>query len=71
MQGCTNKRIVVQASPGIKQDLISKITRAKRVKSIAQVVEHLPSKHEAPSSNPSIVKENKDPASLTGFLEKP
>jgi hypothetical protein len=39
--------------PGKKQDPISKIANAKRLRGVAQVVEHLPSKHEASSSNPS------------------
>jgi hypothetical protein len=46
---------VVQAGLGKKQDLISKITRAKRAAGVAQVVECcLPSKCEALSSNPNI-----------------
>jgi hypothetical protein len=40
-------RMVVQIGPGIKQKPISKITKAKRTGGVAQVVEHLPSKHRA------------------------
>jgi hypothetical protein len=47
MWGSTNRRIMVQASLGIKTDLISKMTDTQRVGCMAQVVEHLPSKHEA------------------------
>jgi hypothetical protein len=35
--GSPNKRITVQASPGIKQDPISKITNAKTAVRVAQV----------------------------------
>jgi hypothetical protein len=45
-------KIMVQASPGIKQDPISKITTGKRAGSVIQVVEHLPSKHESLGSIP-------------------
>jgi hypothetical protein len=38
------------------QDSIPKITKAKRAGGMTQVVEHLPSKHKAPSSNPSTTK---------------
>jgi hypothetical protein len=48
-----------QASPGKKQDPISKITREKRTGGIAHTVEYLPSKHEALSSNHSIIKKKK------------
>jgi hypothetical protein len=44
-------RPAVQASLGKNQDLIFKITRAKRAGGIAQAVEHLPRKHETLSSN--------------------
>jgi hypothetical protein len=54
-----NRRIVVQAHLSKKQDLISKITRAKRSGGMAQVVEHLPSKCETLSSNPSTGKKKK------------
>jgi hypothetical protein len=39
MWGSTNRRIMVQHDPGIKQDLISKITNTKRAGGVAQVVE--------------------------------
>jgi hypothetical protein len=42
--GSTNRRIMVQAGIGIKQDPISKITDTK----MTQVVECLPTKHEGP-----------------------
>jgi hypothetical protein len=41
-----------------KQDPISKITRAKMVGGMAQVVQCLPSKYEALNSNPSTSKKN-------------
>jgi hypothetical protein len=41
---------VVQASLGIMQDPISKITIAKRAGGMAQVLKHLPSKFNAPVS---------------------
>jgi hypothetical protein len=47
---------VVQANLGKKQDPISKITRAKRVGGIAQVIEYLLSKQEALTSNSSTEK---------------
>jgi hypothetical protein len=52
-QGSTNKRIPVQAFPGIKQDPISKITNAKRNGGVAQVVMQMPSKHETLNSTPN------------------
>jgi hypothetical protein len=56
-----NRRIVVQAGPSKKQELMSKILRAKRVRGMAQVVEHLWSKNEtlSSSSSPSIAKKKK------------
>jgi hypothetical protein len=50
----SRKHKTVQVNLGKKWDPISKIARAKRVGGMAQAVEHLPSKHEAPSSNSSI-----------------
>jgi hypothetical protein len=44
------------AQPGEKWDPISKITRTKRIGGMARVIEHLPSKCEALSSNPSMAK---------------
>jgi hypothetical protein len=59
----TNRKTVVQAGPDIKNKTpISKISRAKWVGGVAQVTEHLPSKHKALSlalnSAPHIPKEN-------------
>jgi hypothetical protein len=48
------KWITVEASLGKKQDPVSKIIRAKRVRGVTQAVERLPRKCEALSSNPSI-----------------
>jgi hypothetical protein len=48
--GNTNRRIVVQAGPGIKQDPISKITNTKKAGNMVQKVEYLPNKHQALSS---------------------
>jgi hypothetical protein len=42
-----------------KRDPSSKITRAKRAGNVVQVVERLPSKHKAMSSNPSTTKKRK------------
>jgi hypothetical protein len=57
-QGNTN-RILVQASLGIKWDLISKIAAGKKAGKVAQVVEHLPSKHKVLSLNLCTAKEKK------------
>jgi hypothetical protein len=54
-----NRRFTVQASPIIKQDPISKITNTRRACRVIQVVEHLPSKCEPMSSNPSTTNEKK------------
>jgi hypothetical protein len=52
-----NRRILVQIGPGIKQDPISKIIKAKkRVGGIAQVEETLSNKHKVLSSNSSTSK---------------
>jgi hypothetical protein len=53
-----NRKIVVQARQGIKQDSISKTAKAKRVGSMAQVMGHLFSDYEALSSTPSTTKKN-------------
>jgi hypothetical protein len=45
--------IAVQASLVMKQDPISKITKAERAGGVTQVVEHLLSKCDALSSNPN------------------
>jgi hypothetical protein len=50
-----NRKIMVQASQGKLQDPISKITRAKWAGGVAQALEHLLSKWEALSSNPSTL----------------
>jgi hypothetical protein len=54
--GSLNRRIVVQASLGKKQDPISKITRENRAGVVTQMVKHLPSKCKALSSKPSTEK---------------
>jgi hypothetical protein len=46
--------------PGQKQDPFSKVTRAKRAGHVTQVIELLPSKHEALSSNSSNSKKKKE-----------
>jgi hypothetical protein len=51
--------IMVQAGLSKKPDPISKITREKRAEGMAQVVEYLPSKHQAPSSNSSPTKKER------------
>jgi hypothetical protein len=53
-QESTNRRITVHASPSIKQDPISKTTKAKRTGGMTQVVEYFLSKCEALRSTPSI-----------------
>jgi hypothetical protein len=55
------RRIVVQSQPKAKnlQDSTSKIPNTKRADRVSQVVEHLPSKHEALSSKTSIAKNKK------------
>jgi hypothetical protein len=47
---------MVHASPGIKVRLYLKNNYKKRAGSMTQVIEHLPSKHKALSSNPSTEK---------------
>jgi hypothetical protein len=49
----------VGGQPGKKRDPISKITRAKRVRGMAQVIKCLPSKCEALSSNRNTDKKKK------------
>jgi hypothetical protein len=51
-----NSKIVVQVSPGIKQEPITKIIKAKRDEDIAQVAECPPNKQEALNSTPSTAK---------------
>jgi hypothetical protein len=50
--------IEVQTGLGKKRDPISKITRARRVGGIIQVVEYLPTKYTALSSNSSTAEKN-------------
>jgi hypothetical protein len=57
-----------QAHLGIKRELISKIIRAKHADRVAQVVESLPSKHEALSSNSSIAKEEEEEKKTRQYL---
>jgi hypothetical protein len=59
MQRTMTVRIRVQAGQVIKQDPISEITRAKEIGDLANVVECLFSKHEAPSSALSTTKKMK------------
>jgi hypothetical protein len=56
MYGSTNWRNPVQSSLGRKQNPISKITKTKRAIRVTEVVEHLPSKGKALSSNLSTRK---------------
>jgi hypothetical protein len=56
--GSVNRRTVVQAGQGINVRPISKITKVKRAGNMAEVIEQLPSKHEALSSNPSTSRKN-------------
>jgi hypothetical protein len=51
----TNRKTVVQAGPGMKQDPISKITNTERTGGVAKVVECLPSIFEVLSSNPNTI----------------
>jgi hypothetical protein len=49
-----------KADPGkIATDLIGKISKAKQVGNVIQVLKHLPNKHEALNSNPSTIKKKK------------
>jgi hypothetical protein len=54
--GNTNRKMAVQAHLDIKRDRTSKITKAKRASGVAQVIEHLHSKHKALNSTPSTTK---------------
>jgi hypothetical protein len=54
--GSIHRRIVDQSGQDKKPDPISKITRGKLAGGMAQVVEYLPSEHEALSSNSSARK---------------
>jgi hypothetical protein len=53
-------------SLGKEQDPISKLTRAKRVGGVAQVVECLSSKHEILSSHPTTTKKKKESEATAG-----
>jgi hypothetical protein len=55
------RRIVVQSQPGkiVHETISQKNPTQKRAGGVTQVVEHLPSKHKALSSNPSIAKKKK------------
>jgi hypothetical protein len=58
-----NRRINVQASPGINVRIYLKNkSKAKRIGAVDQVIEHLPSKCKALSSNPSTEKKKKKKA---------
>jgi hypothetical protein len=50
--GSINERIATQADPGIKQDPISKITKAKRIGSVAEGAQCLPPQAQSPEFNP-------------------
>jgi hypothetical protein len=51
---------MVHGGPGIKQDLLSEITNAKRAGSLTQTVECLPSKHkESPEFKPEYHQNTK------------
>jgi hypothetical protein len=52
--GSINRRVMVQAGLGKKQQTISKI--AKSSGGLAQAIQHLPIKREALSSNPNTKK---------------
>jgi hypothetical protein len=64
MWGSTNRKSLVQAGLGIKQDPASKITKAKRAGSMAQAIEYLPIKCKALNSTPSTNKTNKNPQTM-------
>jgi hypothetical protein len=51
-----NRRLTLQAHLSKKLDPTSKITGAKTVGSVVQVIEHLPCKRGALSSKPGITK---------------
>jgi hypothetical protein len=54
-----NRRIMVQASPDKNEGPIPKINKAKRAGSMAEVVDHLPSKHDTLNPNQSTIKREK------------
>jgi hypothetical protein len=57
--GSVTRRITVQASSGIKARHYAKITKVKRAGGVAQMMEHLLSKHKALSSTPVSQKKKK------------
>jgi hypothetical protein len=56
IQGSINRKVVVQASSGIKQDPVSKIPNTKRPGGVTQAVQCLSSKCKSLSSALSIDK---------------
>jgi hypothetical protein len=66
MAGSINRRPAAHTSVGKKGD-ISEVTRAKRARGMAQVIEHLPCKHEALSSYFNIAKNYKSVFLTHGF----
>jgi hypothetical protein len=55
------RRIMVGCQPAqiVWETLAQKISNTKKIGRMYQVIEHLPSKHEALSSNPSTTKKKK------------
>jgi hypothetical protein len=51
-----NSRTIVQSSLGKTLDLISKVTKVKRARNMAQAVELIPHKFKTLNSNPSTTK---------------
>jgi hypothetical protein len=60
MEGAYNRKITVQAGLGKKQDLISKITRVRRVGVMAQVVESCLTHMKPSVQTPVLPKRNKN-----------
>jgi hypothetical protein len=56
MAGSINKEGYVPSYPGKKTRSSQKIARIKKARGMTQVIEHLPSKHKALSSNSSTVR---------------
>jgi hypothetical protein len=54
-----NRRVADQASLGINPRTYLKTTKVERAGRMALVIEHLPSKCKAPSSNPSAAGERR------------
>jgi hypothetical protein len=60
------RRIKVRCQSGqIVQETLSKITRAKWIGVITQVVDHLLCKHKTMNSNPSLTKKKKRNGSMS------